>query len=122
MSDTDFRWVLRYSVLAYAVLTLHQGYVLTQSVPAMATTLASFGADLPAQTRWALRAYWWGPVCFCGVAILSAGYIHLHRSASAVALKLAYGLSLVALVATFVWSGTVLSAMQAPLDALASPL
>jgi type II secretory pathway component PulF len=118
----DYRWVLRYSAIAFLLLTAHQIYGVIRLVPKIHVLLKGFGAELPASTAWTIENYMAGCVL---IALLSAGstvFVLAVQNASARTLKLAYLASIASLVAAFAWSGWVVSAMYEPIFRLGAPI
>ena len=114
-TQPTYRWVLRYSSIAFVLLVLMQSYGVLVGTPQFKTLLANFGSEIPALTRFALRYYWIGCFGNAALSIGSAAYIWLKPGALEVRLKVAYGLSLLALVGAFAWSGLVLVALYQPI-------
>ena len=111
----DYRWVFRFSTIAFFVLTSHQMYGVTRLVPRMQSILRGFGAELPERTTWAIENHIIGCILIALASLVSTSYLLVRQDASPGALKVAYSVSLVSLVAAFAWSGWIQSAMIEPI-------
>jgi len=118
----DYRWVLRYSVIAFSILTAYQLYGVTRLVPKIQLILKGFGADLPAVTAWAIENYMAGCALSALLSLCSTAYVLAKLNNPSAGLKVGYLASIVSLVAAFAWSGWVVSAMYEPIFRLAAPI
>jgi hypothetical protein len=113
-STTGFRWVLRYSSVAFLALVLLQSAVVLSGVPRFKEILVSFGAEVPQITLVALTSYWVGSVVVSFVSSLSTAFVFIKMHGSERNLKVAYAVSVVALVGAFAWSAFLLVALYKP--------
>jgi type II secretory pathway component PulF len=118
----DYRWVLRYSAIAFLILAASQVYGVTRLVPKVQLILKGFGAELPHTTVWAIDHYMTGSVLIALLSLCSTVYILTKLSRPSIGLKIAYLASVVSVAAAFAWSGWIVSAMYEPILRLAAPI
>ena len=117
-SPEDQHWPIQYSAFAFLLLVLWQCFGVVTSVPKFPDLFRGFGADLPPTTTFVLEYYWLGCLLATALSVASAGYLIQRAGGKTIHLKIAYVMSLVALVGSFVWSGFVNSALFAPILSL----
>ncbi len=111
----SYRWVLRFSSIAFLALVLQQSYVVVSQVPGMMEMYKGFGADLPPRTIFVASWYKVGCAVFLLVAIFSAGSILLReKSLTELRIKQLYVTLVASVVGTLAWTAFVTSALYAP--------
>jgi type II secretory pathway component PulF len=118
----DYRWILRYSVIAFSVLTGYQIYGVMRLVPRIQLILKGFGADLPAVTAWAIENYAAGCAVTALFSLFSTAYVIAKLNNPSADLRLGYLVSIISLAAASAWSGWVVSAMYEPIFRLGAPI
>lgn len=118
----DYRWVLRYSTIAFLVLTAQQLYGVSRLVPKIEQILQGFGADLPAATVWAIDNYLFCCALIAALALCSTAFVFAKQGTPSIGLKFSYLASIVSVLVSFAWSGWVVAAMYEPIVRLAAPI
>ena len=120
---SNYRWVLRFSSIAFLALVLQQNYVVVSHVPNMMEMYKGFGADLPDRTVFIASWYQAGCALFVLVAVFSAGSILLREeSLSDLRVKQLYVTLVLSVVGTLAWTAFVTSALYAPVFRLGAPI
>ncbi|HKE94477.1 MAG TPA: hypothetical protein VKB34_09250 [Povalibacter sp.] len=107
----DFRWVLRYSAPAFSVLVLWHCWIVGRTLPQFREMFAAFGSELQPDTQFVLTYYWIGALAVAALSVLSTGFLVSRPQAPVRQLKLAYLVSICALVGAFMWSGFTMKAV-----------
>ena len=114
--NKNYRWVLKFSSIAFLALVLQQNYVLVSQVPAMVEMYKGFGADMPARTMFVISWYQLGSAVFVFVAVFSAASILMREATlSGLRIKQLYVTLVVSVVGTLAWTAFALSALYAPI-------
>src|SRR5688500_2598539 len=95
----DYRWVLRYSVVAFLMLTAYQLYGVTRMVPKIELILGGFGAELPTATVWAIENHAVGCALIALFSLCSTVYVLANLNKPSAGLKTGYLASIASLVA-----------------------